>query len=242
MILVPAIDIINGQCVRLTKGNYDTKKVYNESPVEVAKSFEGAGLTHVHVVDLDGARAKHIVNTKELEAIATKTSLIIDFGGGIKSAVDLQTAFDCGATQVTLGSVAVDSPKLVLDWLQKFGADKLILGADAKNRRIATHGWEKDSGIDILDFIKDYSEKGFKHVLCTDVAKDGMLAGPSLELYYELLEEIKKISLIASGGVSSMDDLYQLKELGCTAAIVGKAIYEGKISLKELENYQLEQS
>ena len=242
MILVPAIDIINGQCVRLTKGNYDTKKVYNESPIEVAKSFEGAGLTHVHVVDLDGARAKHIVNTKVLEAIATKTSLIIDFGGGIKSAVDLQTAFDCGAIQVTLGSVAVDSPKLVLDWLQKFGADKLILGADAKNRRIATHGWEKDSGIDILDFIKDYSEKGFKHVLCTDVAKDGMLAGPSLELYYELLEEIKKISLIASGGVSSMDDLYQLEELGCTAAIVGKAIYEGKISLKELENYQLEQS
>ena len=242
MILVPAIDIINGQCVRLTKGNYDTKKVYNESPIEVAKSFEGAGLTHVHVVDLDGARAKHIVNTKVLEAIATKTSLIIDFGGGIKSAVDLQTAFDCGAIQVTLGSVAVDSPKLVLDWLQKFGADKLILGADAKNRRIATHGWEKDSGIDILNFIKDYSEKGFKHVLCTDVAKDGMLAGPSLELYYELLEEIKKISLIASGGVSSMDDLYQLEELGCTAAIVGKAIYEGKISLKELENYQLEQS
>ena len=242
MILVPAIDIINGQCVRLTKGNYDTKKVYNESPIEVAKSFEGAGLTHVHVVDLDGARAKHIVNTKVLEAIATKTSLIIDFGGGIKSAVDLQTAFDCGAIQVTLGSVAVDSPKLVLDWLQKFGADKLILGADAKNRRIATHGWEKDSGIDILDFIKDYIEKGFKHVLCTDVAKDGMLAGPSLELYYELLEEIKKISLIASGGVSSMDDLYQLEELGCTAAIVGKAIYEGKISLKELENYQLEQS
>ena len=242
MILVPAIDIINEQCVRLTKGNYDTKKVYNESPIDVAKSFEGAGLTHVHVVDLDGARAKHIVNTKVLEAIATKTSLIIDFGGGIKSAVDLQTAFDCGVTQVTLGSVAVDSPKLVSDWLEKFGADKLILGADAKNRRIATHGWEKDSGIDILDFIKDYSEKGFKHVLCTDVAKDGMLGGPSLELYYELLEEIKKISLIASGGVSSMDDLYQLEELGCTAAIVGKAIYEGKISLKELENYQLEQS
>ncbi|MBL19297.1 MAG: 1-(5-phosphoribosyl)-5-[(5-phosphoribosylamino)methylideneamino]imidazole-4-carboxamide isomerase [Flavobacteriaceae bacterium] len=242
MILVPAIDIINGQCVRLTKGNYDTKKVYNESPVEVAKSFEGAGLTHVHVVDLDGARAKHIVNIKVLEAIATKTSLTIDFGGGIKSAVDLKTAFDCGATQVILGSIAVNSPKLVLEWLQNFGADKLILGADTKNRRIATHGWEKDSGINILDFIKDYSAKGFKHVLCTDVAKDGMLAGPSLELYYELLEEIKKISLIASGGVSSMDDLYQLEELGCTAAIVGKAIYEGKISLKELENYQLEQS
>ena len=242
MILVPAIDIINGQCVRLSKGDYDTKKVYSDSPIEVAKAFEGAGLTHLHVVDLDGARAKHIVNTKVLEAIATKTTLTVDFGGGIKSAIDLQTAFDCGAAQVTLGSVAVDAPELVLEWLQQFGADKLILGADAKDRRIATHGWEKDSGIDVLDFVKDYAAKGFRHVLCTDVAKDGMLAGPSLELYYELLEKVTKISLIASGGVSSMDDLYQLEELGCTAAIIGKAIYEGKISLKELENYQLEQS
>lgn len=242
MILVPAIDIINGQCVRLTKGDYDTKKVYSESPVEVAKTFEGAGLTHLHVVDLDGARAKHIVNTKVLEAITTKTSLTVDFGGGIKSAADLQTAFDCGAEQVTLGSIAVDAPELVLEWLQKFGADKLILGADAKNRRIATHGWEKDTGLDVIEFVKNYAQKGFENVLCTDVAKDGMLTGPSLELYYELIEKIKKISLIASGGVSSMDDLYQLEELGCTAAIIGKAIYEGKISLKELENYQLEQS
>jgi phosphoribosylformimino-5-aminoimidazole carboxamide ribotide isomerase len=242
MILVPAIDIINGQCVRLTKGDYDTKKVYSESPVEVAKTFEGAGLTHLHVVDLDGARAKHIVNTKVLEAITTKTSLTVDFGGGIKTAADLQTAFDCGAEQVTLGSIAVDAPELVLEWLQKFGADKLILGADAKNRRIATHGWEKDTGLDVIEFVKDYAQKGFENVLCTDVAKDGMLTGPSLELYYELIEKIKKISLIASGGVSSMDDLYQLEELGCTAAIIGKAIYEGKISLKELENYQLEQS
>ena len=242
MILVPAIDIINGQCVRLTKGNYDTKKVYNESPMEVAKAFEGAGLTHIHIVDLDGARAKHIVNAKVLEAIATKTSLIIDFGGGIKSESDLQTAFDCGATKVTLGSVAVDSPKLVLEWLQKFGADKLILGADAKNRRIATHGWEKDSGIDILDFIKNYSTKGFKHVLCTDVAKDGMLQGPSLELYYELLEELPEIALIASGGITTMDDIYQCAELGCAAAVIGKAIYERKISLKELEQYQTEQN
>lgn len=242
MILVPAIDIINGQCVRLTKGDYDTKKVYSESPVEVAKTFEGAGLTHLHVVDLDGARAKHIVNTKVLEAITTKTSLTVDFGGGIKTAADLQTAFDCGAEQVTLGSIAVDAPELVLEWLQKFGADKLILGADAKNRRIATHGWEKDTGLDVIEFVKDYAQKGFENVLCTDVAKDGMLAGPSLDLYYELIEKIKKISLIASGGVSSMDDLYQLEELGCTAAIIGKAIYERKISLKELENYQLEQS
>lgn len=242
MILIPAIDIINGQCVRLTKGDYDTKKVYNESPVEVAKAFEGAGLTHVHVVDLDGARAKHIVNAKVLEDIATQTSLQVDFGGGIKSAADLQTAFDCGAAQVTLGSIAVTAPDLVGEWLNVFGSERLILGADAKNRRIATHGWEHDSGIDVLGFVKDYAQKGFEYVLCTDVAKDGMLAGPSLELYYELLEELPEIALIASGGVTTLDDLYQLEELGCAAAIIGKAIYEGKISLKELETYQLEQN
>ena len=242
MILIPAIDIINGQCVRLTKGDYDTKKVYNESPVEVAKAFEGAGLTHVHVVDLDGARAKHIVNAKVLEEIASKTSLQVDFGGGIKSEVDLQTAFDCGASQVTLGSIAVSAPELVLEWLEKFGSERLILGADAKNRRIATHGWEQDSGLDVIDFVKDYTQKGFEYVLCTDVAKDGMLQGPSLELYYELLEELPEIALIASGGVTTMDDIYQCAELGCAAAVIGKAIYEGKISLKELETYQLEQN
>jgi phosphoribosylformimino-5-aminoimidazole carboxamide ribotide isomerase len=241
MILVPAIDIINGQCVRLTKGDYDTKKVYNESPVEVAKAFEGAGLTHVHVVDLDGARAKHIVNAKVLEQIATQTSLQVDFGGGIKTETDLQTAFDCGASQVTLGSVAVSEPELVREWLEKFGAEQLILGADAKNRRIATHGWEQDSGLDVIDFIKDYAQKGFEYVLCTDVAKDGMLAGPSLELYYEILEQLPELSLIASGGVTSMDDIYQCAELGCTTAIIGKAIYENKLSLKELERYQTEQ-
>ena len=241
MILVPAIDIINGQCVRLTKGDYDTKKVYNESPVEVAKAFEGAGLTHVHVVDLDGARAKHIVNAKVLEQIATQTSLQVDFGGGIKSETDLQTVFDCGASQVTLGSLAVSEPELVLEWLEKFGAEQLILGADAKNRRIATHGWEQDSGLDVIDFIKDYAQKGFEYVLCTDVAKDGMLAGPSLELYYEILEQLPELSLIASGGVTTMDDIYQCAELGCTAAIIGKAIYENKLSLKELERYQTEQ-
>ena len=241
MILVPAIDIINGQCVRLTKGDYDTKKVYNESPVEVAKAFEGAGLTHVHVVDLDGARAKHIVNAKVLEQIATQTSLQVDFGGGIKSETDLQTAFDCGASQVTLGSIAVSEPDLVLEWLDKFGSEHLILGADAKNRRIATHGWEQDSGLDVIDFVKDYAQKGFDYVLCTDVTKDGMLAGPSLELYYEILEQLPELSLVASGGVTTMDDIYQCAELGCTAAIIGKAIYENKLSLKELERYQTEQ-
>ena len=241
MILVPAIDIINGQCVRLTKGDYGSKKVYNEFPVEVAKAFEGAGLTHVHVVDLDGARAKHIVNAKVLEQIATQTSLKVDFGGGIKTETDLQTAFDCGASQVTLGSIAVSEPELVLEWLEKFGAEQLILGADAKNRRIATHGWEQDSGLDVIDFIIEYAQKGFEYVLCTDVAKDGMLAGPSLELYYEILEQLPELSLIASGGVTSMDDIYQCAELGCTAAIIGKAIYENKLSLKELERYQTEQ-
>ena len=242
MILVPAIDIIDGQCVRLIKGDYDTKTVYSDSPVEVAKRFEGAGLTHLHVVDLDGARAKHIVNAKVLEAIATQTNLHVDFGGGIKSADDLQTAFDCGAQQVTLGSIAVSDPDIVLEWLTRYGAKRLILGADAKHRRIATHGWEQDSGLDVLNFVKDYANKGFTNVLCTDVSKDGMLAGPSLDLYQELLLEVEGLSLIASGGVSSMDDLYACRELGCTAAVVGKAIYEGKIELEELETYQLNQS
>jgi len=240
MIIIPAIDIINGQCVRLTKGDYNTKKVYNESPLEVAKAFEGAGLTHVHVVDLDGALAKHIVNAKVLEEIASKTSLQVDFGGGIKSETDLQTAFDCGASQVTLGSIAVSAPELVLEWLEKFGAAQLILGADAKNRRIATHGWEQDSGLDVIDFIKDYTQKGFEYVLCTDIAKDGMLKGPSLGLYFELLEQFPGIALIASGGVTTMDDIYQCAELGCAAAIIGKAIYEGKISLTDIEQYHSE--
>jgi len=242
MIIIPAIDIIDGQCVRLTKGAYDTKTVYSDSPVEVAKRFEGAGLTHLHVVDLDGARAKHIVNAKVLEAIATQTNLQVDFGGGIKSERDLQTAFDCGAAQVTLGSIAVVEPQLVLEWLDRYGADQLILGADAKNRRIATHGWEQDSGLDVLDFVKDFTKKGFTNVLCTDVAKDGMLEGPSLDLYRELISEVEGLSLIASGGVSAMGDLYACRELGCSAAVVGKAIYEGKIGLKELETYQLNQS
>ncbi len=242
MILIPAIDIIGGQCIRLTKGVYDTKTVYSDSPLEVAKRFEGAGITHLHLVDLDGARAKHIVNANILESIATKTSLQVDFGGGIKSAKDLQTAFDCGAAQVTLGSIAVSQPALVLEWLESYGGDQLILGADAKNRRIATHGWEQDSGIDVLVFVKDYVQKGFTNVLCTDVAKDGMLEGPSLELYKELLSTVDGISLIASGGVSTMDDVYACRELGCAAAVVGKAIYEGNIALKDLETYQLNQN
>ena len=242
MIIIPAIDIVDGQCVRLTKGVYDTKTVYSDSPVDVAKRFECAGLTHLHVVDLDGARAKHIVNAKVLEAIVTQTNLKVDFGGGIKSERDLQTAFNCGASQVTLGSIAVVEPQLVLEWLDQYGTDQLILGADVKNRRIATHGWEHDSGIDVLNFVKDFTNKGFTNVLCTDVAKDGMLAGPSFELYRELLNEVEDLSLIASGGVSAMSDLYACRKLGCSAAVVGKAIYEGKIKLKELETFQLNQN
>ena len=242
MILIPAIDIIDGQCVRLTKGVYDTKTVYSDSPLEVAKRFEGAGITHLHLVDLDGARAKHIVNANILESIATQTTLKVDFGGGIKSAKDLQTAFDCGGAQVTLGSIAVTQPALVLEWLESYGGDQLILGADAKNRHIATHGWEQDSGIDVLDFVKDYVQKGFTNVLCTDVAKDGMMEGPSYELYKELLTTVDGISLIASGGVNTMGDVYACRELGCAAAVVGKAIYEGNIALKDLETYQLNQN
>ena len=242
MILIPAIDIIDGQCVRLTKGVYNTKTVYSDSPLEVAKRFEGAGITHLHLVDLDGARAKHIVNANILESIATQTTLKVDFGGGIKSAKDLQTAFDCGAAQVTLGSIAVTQPALVLEWLESYGGDQLILGADAKNRHIATHGWEQDSGIDVLDFVKDYVQKGFTNILCTDVAKDGMMEGPSYELYKELLTTVDGISLIASGGVSTMGDVYACRELGCAAAVVGKAIYEGNIALKDLETYQLNQN
>lgn len=234
MILIPAIDIINGQCVRLTKGAYDTKTVYNNSPLEVAKQFEDAGLTHVHLVDLDGARAKHVVNANILESIATQTALTIDFGGGVKSEQDLQTVFDCGATQVTLGSVAVSRPELVFQWMDRYGADRLILGADAKNRQIATHGWENDSGIDVHDFVNAYVQKGFTNVVCTDVDKDGMLNGPSIELYTEIINNHPEIGLIASGGVSCVQDLQRLKAIGCKATIIGKAIYEGKISLQEL--------
>ncbi|MBL6647115.1 MAG: 1-(5-phosphoribosyl)-5-[(5-phosphoribosylamino)methylideneamino]imidazole-4-carboxamide isomerase [Flavobacteriaceae bacterium] len=239
MRIIPAIDIIDGKCVRLTKGDYDTKKVYNESPVEVAKAFEGAGLTHVHVVDLDGARAKHIVNAKVLEQIAMQTSLQVDFGGGIKSETDLQTAFDCGASQVTLGSIAVSEPELVGEWLEKFGAEQLILGADAKDRRIATHGWEETSDLDVIDFVKDYQKIGVSYVICTDVSKDGMLAGPSFALYQELLNEVPNIKLIASGGISAFSELPQLAAMGCEGVIIGKAIYENRISLKTLEKYIL---
>ncbi len=234
MRIIPAIDIINGKCVRLTKGDYATQKTYSEHPLEVAKSFEDHGIQYLHLVDLDGARSKHIVNQKVLYQIASKTSLKIDFGGGLKSDADLKIAFENGASQITGGSIAVTNPEIFESWLQAYGADKIILGADAQNRKIATHGWKETSTLDVIEFIKNYESKGIQQVICTDIAKDGMLHGPSFELYAEILKETT-VQLIASGGVSEFNDLIKLKELGCEGVILGKAIYEGKITLKELE-------
>ncbi|MCG8733632.1 1-(5-phosphoribosyl)-5-[(5-phosphoribosylamino)methylideneamino]imidazole-4-carboxamide isomerase [Tenacibaculum finnmarkense] len=234
MRIIPAIDIIEGKCVRLTKGDYATKKIYNENPVEVAKEFEDNGIEYLHLVDLDGAKSQHIVNYKILEQISTKTNLKIDFGGGLKSDEDLRIAFENGASQITGGSIAVKNPEIFTGWLTKYGADKIILGADCINRKIATHGWLETSEVDVVDFIKEYEKIGVKNTICTDVAKDGMLQGASVELYKEILSK-SGINLIASGGVASIDDLIELKEIGCEGAILGKAIYEGYISLKELQ-------
>ncbi len=234
MRIIPAIDIIEGKCVRLTKGDYATKKIYNENPVEVAKEFEDNGIEYLHLVDLDGAKSQHIVNYKILEQIAAKTNLKIDFGGGLKSDEDLRIAFDNGANQITGGSIAVKNPAVFTGWFAKYGADKIILGADCINRKIATHGWLETSEVDVIDFIKQYEKIGLKSTICTDVAKDGMLQGASVDLYQEILNK-SAINLIASGGVSKIEDLLRLKEIGCEGAILGKAIYEGYISLKELQ-------
>ncbi len=234
MRIIPAIDIIDGKCVRLSKGDYNTMKIYNENPLEVAKQFEDNGITYLHLVDLDGAKSKHIVNHKILESIASNTNLKVDFGGGIKSDKDIEIAFECGATQITGGSIAANNPEIFEKWLQKYGPEKIILGADCHIRKIATNGWIEESELDVLDFIKNYESKGIKYVICTDIAKDGMLQGASNELYREVLSETN-ISLIASGGVSSVRDLFVLDAIGCEGAIIGKAIYEGTISLKELQ-------
>lgn len=234
MRVIPAIDIINGKCVRLSKGDYDTQKTYSEHPLEVAKSFEQHGIKYLHLVDLDGARSKHIVNHKVLYQIASQTSLKIDFGGGLKTDEDLKIAFENGASQITGGSIAVSDPDIFENWLQTYGADKIILGADSLNRKIATHGWKETSKLDVIDFIKSYKSKGIQQVVCTDISKDGMLQGPSFELYSEILKETH-LQLIASGGVSEFDDLLKLREIGCTGVILGKAIYEGRITLKKLE-------
>ena len=235
MRIIPAIDIIDGKCVRLSKGDYETKKIYNENPVEVAKEFEDFGIQYLHLVDLDGAKAKKIINQKVIEKITKNTNLIIDFGGGIRSEEDLQIAFDSGAKKVTLGSIAVVNPELCLAWLEKFGFEKLILGADCLDRKIKTSGWLENSETDVVDFIKEYQKKGFREVVCTDISKDGMLQGPSTELYQEIIEN-STFELIASGGISNIEDVQKMKEIGCTGTIIGKAIYEGRISLEDLRS------
>ena len=234
MRIIPAIDIIDGKCVRLTKGDYNTKKVYNENPLEVAKEFEANGIQYLHLVDLDGAKSKHIVNHNILENIATKTNLKVDFGGGLKSDDDLRIAFECGAHQITGGSIAANNPEVFLAWLESYGSEKIILGADCKDRKIATNGWLEASELDVVDFIKDYESKGIQYVICTDIAKDGMLQGTSNELYTEIISK-SNVKLIASGGVSSMKDLELVNDIGCEGVILGKAIYEGNITLKELQ-------
>jgi phosphoribosylformimino-5-aminoimidazole carboxamide ribotide isomerase len=237
MYIIPAIDIIDGKCVRLTQGDYEQKKVYNENPLEVAKQFEDVGLNRLHLVDLDGAKAGHIVNYKVLEKIAAKSQLHIDFGGGLKSDEDLRIAFECGAKQITGGTIAVKNKPVFLNWIKTHGAEKIILGADVKNEKIAVSGWTETSDIWLKDFLQDFINEGIIYCICTDISKDGLLRGSSNDLYQSVLKDFKDLKLIASGGVSSMDDLHKLRDIGCFGAIVGKAIYENRISLKELEQF-----
>ncbi|WP_339712920.1 1-(5-phosphoribosyl)-5-[(5-phosphoribosylamino)methylideneamino]imidazole-4-carboxamide isomerase [uncultured Kriegella sp.] len=242
MRIIPAIDIIDGKCVRLSKGDYDTKKIYNENPLEVAKQFEAHGIQHLHLVDLDGAKSKHIVNHKVLERIATNTALRIDFGGGLKTDDDLRIAFESGAQQITGGSIAVKNRDTFTQWISKYGADKIILGADAMDEKIAVSGWQEESQEELIPFIKSYQAEGIVYVICTDISKDGMLEGPSFELYEKILSQCDpSLKLIASGGISAFDELPRLREIGCEGTIIGKAIYENRIQLKQLENFILNQ-
>ena len=234
MIIIPAIDIIGGKCVRLTNGDYALQKVYNDNPVEVAKQFEDAGITRLHMVDLDGAKAGNIVNLKVLEAVANSTKLVIDFGGGIKKINDIESVFNAGAAIATIGSLAVKHPEILEEWLMEFGASRFLIGADVLDEKIKISGWLEDGGINIFDFIGKMISLGVTHIFCTDISKDGAMQGPSFELYKRIIAEHPEINLIASGGVTSLLDLQQLKEIGCNAAIVGKAIYEAQITLKEL--------
>lgn len=234
MRIIPAIDVIDGKCVRLTQGDYAQKKVYNENPLEVAMDFENAGVAYLHLVDLDGAKAGKVVNWKVIESITQNTKLRVDFGGGIKTEEELSRLFQSGVRQVNLGSIAVKDPPLVERWIRKFGAGKIILSADVRNEKIAISGWLKDSAIDIADFIQDYIRMGITYVTCTDISTDGMLQGPNIGLYSKLLDKFPSIKLIASGGVSNMNDIHELKKISVDGVIVGKAIYEGKVDLKEL--------
>jgi phosphoribosylformimino-5-aminoimidazole carboxamide ribotide isomerase len=239
MRIIPAIDIINGQCVRLSKGDYNTAKIYSNDPLEVAKSFQDHGVEYLHLVDLDGAKSQGIVNHKVLETLATKTNLKIDFGGGLKTDQDLKIAFESGAKQITGGSIAVKDPQRFLSWIKSYGAHKIILGADAANEKIAISGWLETSTEDLIPYVANYMTKGISDVICTDISKDGMLEGPSIDLYEKMIRALKDIKLIASGGVAKLQDLYDLSAVGCDGAIVGKAIYEDRISLKEIEQFIL---
>jgi phosphoribosylformimino-5-aminoimidazole carboxamide ribotide isomerase len=239
MRIIPAIDIINGQCVRLSKGDYNTAKIYSNDPLDVAKSFQDHGVEYLHLVDLDGAKSQGIVNHKVLETLATKTNLKIDFGGGLKTDQDLKIAFESGAKQITGGSIAVKDPQRFLSWIKTYGAHKIILGADAANEKIAISGWLETSKEDLIPYVANYMTKGISDVICTDISKDGMLEGPSIALYEKMIRELKDIKLIASGGVAKLQDLYDLSAVGCDGAIVGKAIYEDRISLKEIEQFIL---
>ena len=238
MRIIPAIDIIEGKCVRLSKGDYSTQKTYNENPLEVAKAYEDHGIEYLHLVDLDGAKSKHIVNYKVLDTIATKTNLKIDFGGGLKSDEDLRIAFESGAKQITGGSIAVKDPATFTSWIEHYGAEKIILGADVKGEYIATDGWLETSDQSLFDFLAHYQDKGIQYTICTDISKDGMLQGPSFDLYQKILSETE-VKLIASGGISQFDELPRLAKMGCEGTIIGKAIYESRISLKQLEQFIL---
>ena len=235
--LIPAIDIIDGKCVRLSQGDYNTQKVYNESPLEVAKEFEANGIRRLHVVDLAGAKSSHIVNYKVLDQLAGHTSLTIDFGGGIKTDEDLTIAFEYGAQMVTLGSIAVKNPDLFKSWLHKYGAEKIILGADVKDNRISVNGWKEESQQELLPFLDGYTQEGIRKVLCTDISRDGMLQGPSIDLYKQIMGQFPDMHLIASGGVSGLDDIIRLDEAGIPAVVFGKALYEGRITLNDLKRF-----
>lgn len=237
--IIPAIDIIDGKCVRLTKGDYEQQKVYANNPLDVAKMFEDAGCRRLHLVDLDGAKSNHIINHKVLENIAGNTNIIIDFGGGIKSDEDIKIAFESGASMITGGSIAIKNVETFTTWIYKYGSDKIILGADTRNGKISTSGWLEDSKTEIIPFIKDYKTKGITQVISTDINVDGMLSGPSIKLYQGILQEMPDLYLIASGGVSCMTDIESLQSANLPAVIVGKAIYENRISLKEIERFNL---
>lgn len=235
--IIPAIDIIEGSCVRLSQGDYAQKKTYNENPLEVAKSFEDHGIQQLHLVDLDGAKSAKVVNWKVLESIANNTNLKIDFGGGVKSDEDIKKVFESGATQITAGSIAVKSPEKVYEWISIYGADRIILGADVRNKRIAINGWREESELELFPFIESFTTQGVNHVICTDISKDGMMSGSSVELYREIMSTFPDLKLIASGGVSSIQEIVDLQNMNIHGAIVGKAIYEGQISLKEIADF-----